>query len=119
MHAIARDQLGELRTKLVLWVRGDVVELIHRDQAVVEGLDAELFDGIAESSVWADQDVIGALQEGADRLRLATLSARRVAEIPFRLDMPVGQKPNSESGSSAKLDPIDFSGTVMMALRSP
>ncbi|MCY1369597.1 hypothetical protein D9M69_566470 [compost metagenome] len=29
------------------------------------------------------------------------------------------QKPNVDSGSFAKLEPIDFSGTVMIAFRTP
>ena len=66
---LARDAAGallaQLRAQLIVRVAADVVELVHRDQAVVEGLHAELVHGEAEGGVGADQHLVAAVQEGA------------------------------------------------------
>ena len=97
VRLVAGDELAEMLAELVVGVGGDVVELVHGDQPVVERLDAELVDGEAEGRVGADQHLVVALEERADRLDLAAVvRAGRVAEIPFRLDRPVG--PEAELG---------------------
>ena len=91
MHLVAGDELAEMQAELVVGIGGDVVELVHRDQPVVERLDAELVDGEAEGRVGADQHLVVAFEKRADRIDLAAIvRAGRVAEVPFRLDAPVG-----------------------------
>ncbi len=91
MHAVAGDELAQMHAELVVGIGRDVVELVHRDQPVVERLDAEFVDGEAEGRMGADQHLVAAFQKRADRIDLAAVVvARRVAEIPFRLDVPVG-----------------------------
>ena len=88
---------AEMLAELVVRVGRDVVELVHGDQPVVERLDAELLDGEAEGGMGADQHLVVALQERADGIDLAAIvAARRVAEVPLRLDRPVG--PEAELG---------------------
>jgi hypothetical protein len=68
----------------------------------------------------ADQHLVVALEERAQRLHLAAVVvARRVAQVPLRLDLPVGPEAELDSGSSWKLAPMDFSGTTMMACFKP
>ena len=91
MRAVAGDEAAEMQAELVVGIGGDVMELVDRDQPVVERLDAELVDREAEGRVRADQHLVAALEKRADRLDLAAVvGAGRVAEIPFRLDAPVG-----------------------------
>ena len=89
MHLIARDELAEVKAELVVGARGDVVELIHRDQPVVERLDAESIDREAEGGVGADEHLVVALEERADGFHLAAILARRVAQVPPGRDAPV------------------------------
>ena len=111
---------AEMQAQLVVGVGRDVVELVHRDQPVVERLDAELVHGEAEGRVGADQHLVVAFEERADRVDLAAIvRAGRIAEVPFRLDVQSAQKPNLVSGSSWKLAPMVFSGTTMIACLSP
>ncbi len=65
------------------------MELVHRDQPVVERLDAEPVDREAEGGVGADEHLVVALEERADRFDLAAILARRVAQVPPRRDAPV------------------------------
>ena len=53
----------EVLAQLVVGVGRDVVELVDRDQPVVEGLDAELLDREAEGGVGADQHLVVAVEE--------------------------------------------------------
>ena len=96
MNLVPCDQLGELRAKLVLGVRGNVVELIHGDEAIIERLDAELLDSVSEGRMGTDEHLILALEERPNRVRLATVRSWRVAKVPLWLDMPVG--PETELG---------------------
>ena len=66
MHLVARDELPEMLAQLVVGIGRNVVELVHRDQPVVERLDAELIDGEAEGRVGADQHLVVAFEERAD-----------------------------------------------------
>ncbi|MGI8839584.1 MAG: hypothetical protein ACR2F8_02175 [Caulobacteraceae bacterium] len=71
-----------------------MVELVHRDHAVVERLDPQLVHREAEGGVGADQHLVVAGQELADRLDLGfrdarLVDARRVAQVPLRLDRPI------------------------------
>ena len=98
--AITCDELPKMRAELVVRVGRDVVELIDGDQAVVELLNAVRIDREAERRVGADQHLVVAFEERADRLDLAAVViAGRVAEVPFRLNVPVG--PEAEPRSAA------------------
>ena len=91
-----------MQAELVVGIGRDVVKLVHGDQPVVERLDAELVDGEAERRVGADQHLVAAFEKRADGLDLAAVVvAGRVAEIPFRLDVPVG--PEADTWSAARL----------------
>src|SRR3546814_15148799 len=41
MHLVASDKLTKLFAQHIIWVGGNMVKLVHRDQAVVERLHAE------------------------------------------------------------------------------
>lgn len=66
------------------------MELVYRDQPVIEGLDAEPIHGEAEGGMGADQHLVIASQKCAERINLAAIvGAWRIAQIPLRLDAPV------------------------------
>jgi hypothetical protein len=70
-----------------------------------------------------DQHLILARQKLAHRVDLGFRHARlvhprRIAQIPLWRDPPVQKKPDSRKGSSAKLLPIERSGTTMIACRT-
>ena len=91
---------AEMQAQLVVGVGGDVVKLVHGDQPVVECLDAELVHGEAEGRMGADQHLVVAFQERPDRIDLAAIvRARRIAEVPFRLDL--SSRPRSRTWSAA------------------
>ena len=118
---VARHELPHVLAQPVVRVGGDVVELVHGDQAVVEGFDAELLHREAERGVRADQHLVVAFQELLHRVHLAAVvAAGRVAQIPSSAP-PVqsAQKPDWLSGSSWKLAPMDRSGTTMIACLRP
>uniref|UniRef100_E6QHA4 Uncharacterized protein n=1 Tax=mine drainage metagenome TaxID=410659 RepID=E6QHA4_9ZZZZ len=94
MHLTPRDELAEMQAKLVLWARGDMVELVDRDQTAVEGFDAEAIDREAERRVRTDKHAIVTGEKRTDGVDLPTvLIAGRVAEVPFRHYGPVGKEP--------------------------
>ena len=90
MHAVAGDELPEMQAELVVRVCGHVMELVHRDQPVVERFHSEPVHGKAEGCVGADQNLAVAGQKGPDRTDLASIvGAGRVTEVPSRGDGPV------------------------------
>src|SRR5262249_1154945 len=89
----SRDELAQVQAELIVGIGRNVVELIDRYQSVVELLHAVGIDRKAERRVWPDQDLVVAFEKRAERLDLAAIvGAGRVAEVPLRLDMPVGPK---------------------------
>ena len=66
-----------------------MVKLVHRDQPTVERLHTELIHGEAERGMGAHQHLVAAFEEGADRIDLAAVFARGIAEVPFRLNGPI------------------------------
>lgn len=73
------------------------MELIHGDQPIIERLHPELVHGEAEGGMGADQHLVVASQERLDRIDLAAaLRAGRVAQVPFRLHLPI--RPKTEPG---------------------
>src|SRR5581483_399532 len=91
MHAVAGDELTQMQAELVIGVRRHMMELVDRDQPVVERLDPEPVYGEAEGRMGADQHLVVALQERGNRIDLAAIvRAGRVAEVPSRGDRPVG-----------------------------
>jgi len=114
------DELAQMLAKFVVRVGRDMVELVHRDQPVVERFDPELVDREAERRMGADQHLVVAFQEDAERIDLpAIVVAWRIAEVPPRLDVPVSPETMLAQRSSWKLEPMDFSGTTMMACLTP
>ena len=90
---VARDELAEMQAELIVGVGGDAVELIHRDQPVVERLDPEPVHGEADGRMGADQHLVLAFEEARDRIDLvAIVRAGRVTEVPFRGNGPIGPK---------------------------
>ena len=89
MHLVACDQLAQMRAQLVVRIGRDVVELVNGDQTIVEGFYAELVDRKAEGRMGADQHPVVAFQKAAQRVDLAAIGARRVAQVPARLHLPV------------------------------
>ena len=81
---------AQLAAQLVVRVGRDVVELIDRDQAVVECLYAVGIDREAEGRMGADQHLVVAFEECAEGLDLAAvIVSRRVTQVPRGFDMPV------------------------------
>ena len=91
VNFVAGHELAHVVAEAVVGVGGDVVKLIHRDEALVEDLDAEFFHREAEGGVGADEGAVAAVQEFLQGLDLAAvLGAGGIAEVPARLDFPVG-----------------------------
>src|SRR3546814_3166912 len=55
MHFIPRDELRKVLAQLVAGVGGNMVELVHRDQPIIDGGDAEFLHREAEGGMGADQ----------------------------------------------------------------
>jgi len=64
---IARDELAEVGSKLVVGVGADMVELVHGDQAIVKSLDAEAVHREAKVEAAGGADVEGAFANLLDR----------------------------------------------------
>jgi hypothetical protein len=70
--------------------------------------------------VGADQHLVVAFEERAQRLDLAAVVvARRVAQVPLGLDLPVGPEAVLRQRLVVEAGPMDFSGTTMMACLMP
>src|SRR3546814_1014833 len=80
MHPVAGDELAEVQAQLVVRAGGNMVEFVHRDQPVVERLHAEPVHREAEGGVGADQHLVIAFKESADRIDLAAVLAGRSEE---------------------------------------
>src|SRR5690606_36236360 len=77
----------------VVWVGRYMVKLVHRNQPIIEGGNAKLIDRKAEGGVSTHQNLIVAVEEGAQRFDLAAVvRTRRIAQVPFWLYLPVGPK---------------------------
>lgn len=99
MHAVTGHELTKVLTEFVVGIGGHVVELVHCDQPVVEFLDAVLVHSEAERGVGTNQHLVVAFEEGGDGFDLpAVVPAWRVAEVPPRLDVPVGLEAVSGEG---------------------
>src|SRR3546814_6424542 len=83
MHFIPRDELRKVLAQLVAGVGGNMVELVHRDQPIIEGGDAEFLHREAEGGMGADQPLVVALQKRADAVDIAAVLSRRVEEVLF------------------------------------
>src|SRR3546814_6760004 len=57
---------SDLLAQLVAGVGGNMVELVHRDQPIIEGGDAEFLHREAEGGMGADQHLVVAFQKRAD-----------------------------------------------------
>ena len=66
MHAVAGDQLAKMEAESVVRAGGNVVELVHSDQPVVEFFDAILVNSEAERRVRAHQHLVRALKKRRD-----------------------------------------------------
>ena len=92
---------AEMQAELVVGVGRDVVKLVHGDQPVVERLDAELVDGEAEGRMGADQHLVVAFEERADRLDLAAVVRRR-ARCRGSISARRASRPRSRTWSAAR-----------------
>lgn len=91
MCVLPRAKNCPVQAELVVRVGRNVVELIDRDQSVVERLHAVGIDRKAEGRMGADQHLVVAFKECAQRLDLpAVVVAWRVAQVPLGFDLPVG-----------------------------
>src|SRR3546814_3440600 len=84
MHLVASDKLTKLFAQHIIWVGGNMVKLVHRDQAAVERLHAEALHREAEGGMGADQHLVITFKESADAVDLAAILAGCVAPVPFR-----------------------------------
>ena len=94
MTPVTGDEVTEMQSKLIVWIDRDVMELVHRDQPIVEGFDPEFVYGEAKSSVRADQHLVLAVEERLDRIDLAAIGAGGVTQVPSRRHVPV--RPEAE-----------------------
>src|SRR3546814_18538428 len=83
---------SDLLAQLVAGVGGNMVELVHRDQTIIEGGDAEFLHREAEGGMGADQHLVVAFQKRADAVAIAAVLSRRVAEVPFGGDGTIRPK---------------------------
>src|SRR3546814_12215198 len=81
MHLVASDKLTKLFAQHIIWVGGNMVKLVHRDQAVVERLHAEALHREAEGGMGADQHLVITFKERADAVDLAALLAGSRAQV--------------------------------------
>lgn len=70
-----------------------MVELIHGDQPIIEGLDPEAVHGETERGVGTDQNPVNALQEAAYSIDLSAVAPWSVAQVPLWFDDPVSPEP--------------------------
>ena len=115
---------AELAAQTVIGIAANVMKLINGDQPIIEGSDPQFINGKAEGRVGANQHRITTHKEFADCFNLGSgnfqlIDPGRIAEIPLRLDGPIGPKPAAVSFSSAKLPPIERSGTTIIACFTP
>ena len=89
MGAVAGEEVREVNAKLAVGVGGHVVELVNRDQTVVEGGDAEFLHRETKRRMRANQRPVGAGEKRADGIHLAAIRARRVAQVPPRCHRPI------------------------------
>ncbi len=109
-----------MQPQFVVGVGRYVMELVNRDQPVVEGLDPKLIDRKPEGSMGADQHLVSASQKACTEFTLPPLSSPGALQrFHFGVTIQSAQNPCLVSCSSAKLEPIDFSGTTMIAWRTP
>ena len=66
------------------------MELVHRNEPVVECFHPEPIHGKSEGRVRADEDPVAATQKRFQRLDLAAVRSGRAAKVPLRPDGPVG-----------------------------
>src|SRR3546814_3038391 len=90
MHLVASDKLTKLFAQNIIWVGGNMVKLVHRDQAVVERLNAEALHREAEGGMGADKHLVITFKERADAVDIAAIIAVCVAQVPFRGHCPFG-----------------------------
>lgn len=70
-----------------------MVELIDSNQSVIERRHTVSIDCEAEGCMGADQHLIVAVEERAQRLDLAAvIVARRIAQVPLRFNLPISPK---------------------------
>ena len=94
MRLVPSDQLRKLSAEAVPGVCGNMVELVNRDQPVVERFRSQLVKSETEGRMGADQHSFLAGEEFANGLHfgfrhLRIVSTRRVAQVPLRGDNPV------------------------------
>ena len=91
MHLVAGDQLAQICAQPVLGVGGNVVELVHGDQAVIERRHPEFFHCKTEGGMGTNQHLVAAFQERSHCIDLTTIvGAGGITQVPTRLHMPVG-----------------------------
>ena len=83
-------ELADVHSEPVVRIGGGVMELVHRDEPVVEGPHPALVHGKSEGRVRADEYPVVATQERLQRLDLAAVRSGRAAKVPLRPDGPVG-----------------------------
>src|SRR5262245_48236513 len=84
-----------------------MVKFVHSDQPIIKSFDTELFKGKAESRMRTDHRSVAMLKKFLNRADVGwvgarTIRARRIAEIPLRLDSPVGPEPEFAQGLIGK-----------------
>ena len=92
VRLIPLDQLTNKLAQPVVFADRDVMKLVDRDQSIIERFDAELFEGEPERRVRANQCLVVRLQKLANRGDLATVGTWRVAQVPARGDIPIGEE---------------------------
>lgn len=90
---VTDHELTHVIAQLIVWVGGNVVKLIHGDQAIVEGFYAKLVYGEAEGGVGTDQHLGLTCQKLLHCVYFAAVvPAWCVAKVPLGFDLPIGPK---------------------------
>ncbi|MMZ60279.1 hypothetical protein D1872_223570 [compost metagenome] len=77
MHTITSDKLTKMRTKFVVRIRRDMMELIHRNQPIIKRLHSISINGKSKGSMCTNQYFIVAFKERSNRFYLAHIVRAR------------------------------------------
>ncbi len=101
MGLVAGHELADVIAELIVGVGGNVVKLVHGDEAIVQNFDAKLIYGEPKGGVGADQYLGITAEKLLYRIDFAAIFTATVfpwcvAKIPLGFHLPIG--PEAELG---------------------
>ena len=103
-------ELADVHPEPVVRIGGSVMELVHRNEPVVECFHPEPIHGKSERGVRADEDPVAATQKRFQRLDLAAVRPGRAAKVPLRPDSPVSPEAEAAERHVREARPDRFLG---------